>query len=180
MEHFIEGILELLFSFVKSKPDKRPALELNNRFVVRYNKTTGIITLLLLFLAGIAFLGFSFVLDNDGKALFIIFSVLLFLTFFLSCFLFSFKYYVTPETIQKTMLFVFKKTILWKDIICVRTIEKSDENEVTIALYDQDGKCVLDIGTNMENAWYIVKMAQYKNIEVREEKDLTLKQMRYL
>ena len=75
--------------------------------------------------------------DNGTKGLFVIF---------------SFKYDVTTEAIQQTILFVFKNTIIWKDIICVRIIEKSNENEVTIALYNQGGKCVLDMGTNMENA----------------------------
>ena len=87
---------------------------------------------------------------------------------------------MTTETIHKTVLFVFKKIILWKDIICIRVIEKTDESEVTIALYNKDKKCVSDIGTNMENAWYIVKMAEHKNIEIRKEKDLTIRQMRYL
>ncbi len=180
VEHFIEAVAELLFGFVKSKPDKRPTIELKNRFVISYDKTTSIILLLLLFLAGTAFLVFSFVTDKDTKILFIIFSGLFFLVFFLFSFVFSFKYYVTPETIQKTVLFAFKKIILWEDIICVRIIEKSDEREVTIALYNKDKKCVSDIGTNMENAWRIVDMAEYKNIEIRKEKDLTIEQIQKL
>ena len=124
MEHFIEAAIELLFSFVKIKPYKRPSLEFKDRFVVRYNKTKSIIILLLFFLAGVAFLGISFVMDNDAKVFLIIFSVLIFLAFFLSSFLYNIKYYVTTETIHKTVLFVFKKIILWKDIICIRVIEK--------------------------------------------------------
>ncbi len=177
MEHFIEGFLELLFSFAKSKPKKRPTLEQKNDFVVHYNKVASIISLPPSFLAGTAFLGFSFIMDNDTKVLFIIFSVLFFLTFFLFSFLFSIKYYINKKEIVKQTLFFFKKTILWEDIICLRIIEKTDESEVTIALYGKDKKLALDVSSQMENAWYLVNMAETKQIEVKKEKDLSLKQL---
>ena len=74
---------------------------------------------------------------------------------------------------------MLKKSISWGDLICVRKCETTGEKNVIIALYNKE-KCVLDVSTEMENAWYIIKMAEHKNIEVREEKDLTVKQMRHL
>lgn len=180
MEHFIEGILEFLFSFIKNTPQKRPAVEYRNNFIVHYNKTASIIKLSLLLLGGSALLIVSFFMDHDTKAMFLVFFTLFLMLFFLFLFLFSVKYCITPESIRRTMLFLPEKKVLWNDITCVRTIEKTDDSNVTIALYNQEKKCVLDLSTDMENAWYIVEMAKHKNIEIREEKDLTVKQIRSL
>jgi len=34
--------------------------------------------------------------------------------------------------------------------------------------------------TDMENAWYVVKMAEEKSITIKQEKDLSLKQISQL
>lgn len=39
---------------------------------------------------------------------------------------------------------------------------------------------VLDVSSEMQNVWYIVKIAQEKRIEIREEKNLTIKQVKRL
>ena len=177
MEFLIEGVLELLFSLVKRKPEKRPELELKNEFTVCYNKASSIVILSILFLVSALFFVLSFFVDRDTKVMFYIFSSISLLTFFLFLFLFSITCRVNSVRIQKITLFFFKREIMWSDIICVRAIEKDDEKNILIALYAKDKKCVLDVTTDMKNAWYIVKMAESKNIEVREEKDLTLKQI---
>ena len=46
--------------------------------------------------------------------------------------------------------------------------------------YNNDKKCVLDFSSEMENVWHIVKMAEFKNIEIRNEKNLSIKQIRRL
>ena len=142
MEYFIEGVLELLFSLVKTKPEKKP--------------------------------------DNDTRILFYIFVALFFILFLLYLFLFSIRYDVTTEQIQETSCFFLRKAIKWNDISCVRTIEKEDDSNLIIALYNRNGNCVADISTDMKNAWYIVAMAEHKNIEIREEKKLTIKQIKKL
>jgi len=180
LEYFIEGVLELLFSIAKKKPEKKPDIELKNKFIVYYNKTLSAITLLVLFLGGILFSIFSFFVDSDTRILFYIFVALFFILFLLFLFLFSIRYNVSSEQIRIISCFFFKKEIMWNDISCVRTIEKEDDSNLIIALYNQDGNCVADISTDMENAWYIVEMAQHKNIEIREEKDLTIKQIKKL
>lgn len=177
MEHFVEGVLELLFSFVKTKPEKCPKLDHKDTFIIQYNKTASFIILLLLFAVGIVFLGLFFLMDGDEKYLFIFFSAMFFLLLCLSVFLFSIKCCVTSEKIRKTGLFLFEKVVLWQNVVCVRKIEKTDESSVLIALYNQEGKCVLDISSDMQNAWQIIKMAEEKNIEILEEKYLSLKQI---
>ena len=62
----------------------------------------------------------------------------------------------------------------------MRVVEQTNEKSVIIALYNQTGKCVIDFNTDMENAWYIVKMAEQKEIEIKNEKDLTIKQLAHL
>ena len=65
---------------------------------------------------------------------------------------------------------MLKKSISWGDVICVRKCETTDEKSVWIVLYNTEKKRILDISTEMENAWYIVKMAEYKNIEIKKER----------
>lgn len=180
MEHFIEGILELLFGLVKKSPEKRPDIELKNKFTVCHNKVSSVIILTLLFLGSVLFLALSFFMVDDTRILFYIFSSLFVILFILFIFMFSIKCDVTLEGIQKTTLFFFKKEILWDSVFCVRVMEKDDESDIMIALYNYEKNCILDISTNMENAWFIVKMAEIKNIEIREEKNLTIKQIRKL
>lgn len=180
MEFFIEVVLESLFGLFKSKPEKRPELELKNEFTVKYNAVASIVVETLLFFAGIIFLVFSFFVDGDTAVLFCIFASLFWIVFLLYLFLFSMSCYVTSEKIQKTTLFFFKKEILWDAVICLRVIEKDDESSVTIALYNKQKTCFLDISTGMENAWYLVKMAEGKGIEIRKEKNLSIKQIRKL
>ena len=180
MENFIEGALELIFSFIKHKPKKRPNVELKEEFIVSYNKVSTLIILTLLFLAGTSFLALSFFMPHDTNILFYIFSSLFFIIFFLYLFIFSIRCTVTTAKILKTTLFFFKKEISWNTILCVRTIENEDIGSITIALYNYNKICVLDVSTDMENAWHIVKMAESKNIEIREEKNITIKQMKRL
>ena len=180
MEHFIEAALELLFGLFKSEHKEQPDVDLKNEFKVYYNKTASVIFLSILFLGCALFLAASFFVGSDTKILFYIFSAPLFICFGLNLFLFSIKYDVNNEKIAKTTLLFFKKQILWDEICCVRIIEKDDDSNVIIALYNNDKKCVLDFLSEMENVWHIVKMAEFKNIEIRNEKNLSIKQIRRL
>ena len=100
--------------------------------------------------------------------------------FALSLFAFSFKCDIDDTKISRSFFWMFRKKTKWQDILCVRVVEQTNEKSVIIALYNQTGKCVIDFNTDMENAWYVVKMAEQKGIEVRNEKDLTLKQLAHL
>ena len=62
----------------------------------------------------------------------------------------------------------------------MRVVEETNEKNVIIALYDQTSKCVIDFNTDIENVWYIVKMAERKSINIKHEKDLSIKQLLHL
>jgi hypothetical protein len=90
---------------------------------------------------------------------------------------FSFRCSVTETLLESSYWGLLKKQFQWSDVQCVRVIEKSDEKSVIIAIYDESGKCIIDLNTDMENAWYVVKMAEEKSIIIYHEKDLSLKQI---
>ena len=180
MEHFIEGVLELIFGLAKETPESMPEIEYKNSFMVK-NTTKKIIMriIALLLVATVFSVGCLFV-DLDTRILFFVFIVLLSFIALISIDALSFRCFVNEKALTASSLFMFKKNIFWEDIICVRKCETTNEKSVCIVLYGKSKKCILDISTDMENAWYIVKMAEYKNIEIREEKDLTIKQIRKL
>ena len=61
-----------------------------------------------------------------------------------------------------------------------KDITKLAINDIIIAVYDESGKCIIDLNTDIENAWYVVKMPEEKNIVIKKEKDLSLKQISHL
>jgi hypothetical protein len=67
--------------------------------------------------------------------------------------------------------------VKWSQVPCVRVIERTDEKNTIVAIYNEDGKCFIDMNTDMDNVWYVVKMAEVKNIMIKHEKDLSLKQI---
>ena len=75
---------------------------------------------------------------------------------------------------------MIRKQLQWSNVKCLRVIEKTDEKSLIIAIYDERGKCIIDLNTDMENAWYLVKMAEEKSINIYHEKDLSLKQISHL
>lgn len=180
MEHFIEGVLELVFGFVKDSPEKMPEIAYKDKFVIKNNPKKITMRIVVSLIFAIVFCVGCFLLDSDTRSLFLLFIILDVFILFLSIETLSFKCIVTEDMLYETSLFTCKKNICWKDIICVRICETTDEKSVIIALYNDEKKCVLDVSTTMENAWLLVKMAQHKNIEIREDKDLTIKQMKKL
>ena len=180
MQHFIEGILELLFGLAKDTPESMPEIEYKNSFVVKRTAKKMVMRIIASLLVAVVFcIGCLFV-DMDTRILFFVLIVLLAFIALFSMDALSFRCFVNEQNLTVSSLFMFKKRISWDDIICVRKCETTDEKSVWIVLYSTEKKRVLDISTEMENAWYIIKMAENKNIEVREEKDLTIKQMRHL
>ena len=180
MEHFIEGILEMIFGLAKDTPESMPEFEYKDSFVVKNAGRKIVMRIIASLFVAIVFSVGSLFVDPDTRILFFVFIILLAFIIFLSIDALSFRCVVNEQTLSLSSLFAVKRNFYWEDIICVRKCENTSDKSVWIALYGRDKKRVLDVSTEMENAWYIVKMAQYKNIEVREEKDLTLKQMRYL
>ncbi len=180
MEFIAEFVLEVLFECIKKKPEKRPELESKDAFTIHPSKKRETFFLTLYGFLTALFLFLSLLVDPDTAVLFYIFSALVFVIFCLSLFIFSTRYEVNTENIEKTTLFFSRKTVLWQDIICVRIITQGEDDDIIIALYQKDGKLALDASTKLKNTWYLVKMAEDKDIEIREEKDLSLKKIKHL
>jgi hypothetical protein len=180
VEHFVEFVLELLFGLAKDIPDKKPEMEYIDHFIVKHprRKTVSRICATLIIVVVFSFLWI--LIKHETRYLFAIFVGLGIMLFALSLFAFSFKCDIDDTEISRSSFWLFQKKIKWQDILCVRVVEQTNEKSVIIALYNQTGKCVIDFNTDMENVWYIVKMAEQKEIEIRNEKDLTLKQLAHL
>ena len=180
MEHFVEFVLELLFGLAKDIPDKKPEMEYIDHFIVKHprRKTVSRICATLIIVVVFSFLWI--LIKHETRYLFAVLVGLGIILFALSLFAFSFKCDIDDTKISRSFFWMFQKKTKWQDILCVRVVEQTNEKSVIIALYNQTGKCVIDFNTDMENAWYVVKMAEQKGIEVRNEKDLTLKQLAHL
>ena len=182
MEHFFELIAELLFGLAKNKPDKMPDdISYNSNFIVKYpaKKTIAQIVATLVIITVFALL-LIIVEDVDTQILYVIFIILSGALLILSLIAFSFRCYVTEEHIKKNCWGLFSKHIEWDNVSCIRVVEQTDEKSVIVAIYNKDGKCVIDLNTDMDNVWYVVKMAESKSITVKHEKDLSLKQISHL
>ena len=180
-EVLFEGLLEGLFGCLKAKPQKRPEIkEAQEEFTVHPRKKRKNVVLSLYVFFTALFLFLSLLVDRDTAILFYVFSGLTFTLFVLVLFIHSNHYDVTGDRIEQTRLFLAPKEILWQDVICVRIINQEDDDDILIALYRQDGSLAIDVSAKFENAWQLVKMAEDKGIEIREEKDLSLKQIKHL
>lgn len=181
MEHFIEIIAESIFGLAKETPDKMPEdMMYQPNFIVRHPmKKTLARTVASLIVGGVFSLVCLF-MDIDTRILYIAFVILFGSVFFLSLIALSFRCCVSERCIKKSYWGLFGKAMEWHRVSCVRVIEKTDEKSVIIAIYNEDGKCVIDVNTDMDNAWYVVKMAEVKGITIKREKDLSLKQISHL
>ena len=180
MEHFVEFVLELLFGLAKDIPDKKPEMEYIDHFIVKHPRRKTVSRIFATLIIVVVFSFLWILIKHETRYLFAIFVGLGIMLFALSLFAFSFKCDIDDIEISRSSFWLFQKKIKWQDILCVRVVEQTNEKGVIIALYNQTGKCVIDFNTGMENVWYIVKMAEQKEIEIRNEKDLTLKQLAHL
>lgn len=180
MEHFIEFILDLLFGLAKDSPDKMPSIEYIDNFVIRSPRRKTLATICAILILTVVFSVLVFLIKHDIRFVFAVVAVLLFILLALYVYIFSFECYVNDIVISQKVLWIFKKKIQWQHIQCVRVVERTNEKNVIIALYDQTGKCVIDLDTGMENVWYIVKIAEHKSIDIKNEKDLSIKQLLHL
>ena len=180
MGHIVELVMELLFGLAKDTPDKKPEMEYIDHFTVKHprRKMIARICATLIIVAVFSFLWIF--IKHETRYLFAIFVGLGIILFALSLHAFSFKCDIDDTKISRSFFWMFQKEIKWQDILCVRVVEQTNEKNMIIALYNQAGKCVIDFNTDMENAWYIVKMAEQKEIEIKNEKDLTIKQLAHL
>ena len=181
MEHLFELVTELLFGFAKHTPDKMPDdITYHPEFIVKHPIKKNITRIISTLIIIITFSLLWIIIKHETRYLFAIFVVLGFALLVLSLVSFSFHCYVTESLLVSSYWGLFKKQLQWRNVQCVRVVEKTDEKSVIIAIYDESGKCIIDFNTDMENAWYVVKMAEEKRITIKQEKDLSLKQISHL
>ncbi len=178
MGHIVELIAELLFGLAKDKPVKMPEdISYNPNFIVKHptKKTIARIIATLIIITVFALL--LIIVDADTRVLYIIFIILFGALLILSFIAFSFRCHVTEQHIKKDYWGLFSTYIEWTNVSCLRIVEQTNEKSVIVAIYNTDGKCAIDLNTDMDNVWYVVKMAEAKSITVKHEKDLSLKQI---
>ncbi len=177
MGYFAELFLEILLGYAKGTPEKMPVIDYKPSFTVCYNRKKALTkTAVSLIIITVFSLLWIFI-KHETRYLFLIFTVLGTMLLILAVISFSYKCSVDDKNIVKSFIGCFKKRILWEDIICIRKVENTGEKHVIIALYGKDGKCTVDLTSDMQNAWYVVKMAEHLGIEIKEERDLTLKEL---
>ncbi len=174
----IGGIVEnFLDAIGKSKPDSIPNIEYKSEYVIKYKKSAifakCIVSILIIALSIICFI-FTHN-DTDNGPIFVIFAILGIITLLPAIYANNYKCTVTEEK-----LLFKKKCFYWNEIICIRDIITNNQHSHTIAVYDKSGKYIFDCDTDMENAWCLLKTAEKKNIEIRRENNLTIKQLSHL
>ena len=180
MEHIIEAILEALFGLAKTTPDEMPEIEYSDAFVIKYPAKKTVMQMCAAAVLIVVFSLLWFFVKGDTRYIFAVAVGLAAILLILLLILYSFKCTVDEECLRRSNFGMFERETKWKEILCVRTIAQKEERAILIALYDREGKCVLDFHTDMQNAWYLVKMAEHKGIEIRKERELTLRQIRKL
>ncbi|MBQ8683792.1 MAG: hypothetical protein IJ518_04690 [Clostridia bacterium] len=184
MEHCIEFVMELLFGFAKETPDKMPDdITYEPNFIVKHptkkKVATIVATLIMIIVFSLLWIFFKHDISGTG-VLFAILTVLGFVLLVVLLISFSFSCVVTENSLNSSYGGLFKKKLQWGNVHCIRVVEKTDEKSVIIAIYDESGKCIIDLNTDMNNAWHVVKMAEEKNITIHNEKDLSIKQIAHL
>ena len=176
-----ELIHELFFGFSKHTPDEMPDIEYASCFTIKYPAKKAVMRICIAAVITLVFSVLWILIKDQTRYLFVVFSLLGGILLVLSLFSLSFECTVDEYAIRYAYYGVlFKKEIKWQDVLCVRTVERHHEKDVTVVLYDNDGNGIATFSSEMENVWYVVKMAEHQGIEVKKEKDLTLNEIRHL
>ena len=174
MGHFIELCMELLFGLSKGSPEKMPEIEYINCFVIKHPRKKALAKICVTMSLIIVFSLLWAFIKHETRYLYAVFVGLGAVLLLLSVYAFSFQCSVDDGELLRSSFWIFKKKILWKDVLCVRVLEESNEKTVTIALYNMEGRWMIDFNTDMENAWYVIKMAEHKAIRIQQERDLPI------
>ena len=171
MEFFIELVAEALFSLSKDSPEQMPEIEYKAYFLVRHPRIKAFAHICASLIWVAVFAVLWILIEHETRYLMLIFAVLgLFISIF-AAEAFSYRCSVDETEILQTSFGFFKKKVQWSDVSCVRVLEKNGDKTVIIALYNANGKFMIDFIAGMENAWYVVKMAEQKEIEVKKVRD---------
>ena len=117
MQHFIEGILELIFGLAKDTPESMPEIEYINSFMVKNTNKKIIMRIIASLLVAFAFGIGSLFVDLDTRILFFVFIVLLVLIALFSLDALSFRCFVNEQNLTASSFFMLKKSILSLDTL---------------------------------------------------------------
>ena len=171
MDFFIELVAEALFGSAKESPEEMPEIEYKEAFFIQHPRKK-ILANICASLIGVAVFALLWILiEHETRYLFLIFAVLGTSNLLFATEAFSYKCFVDETEISQISFWFFKKKVQWSDVSCVRVLEKTGDKTVIIALYNANGKFMMDFLAGMENAWYVVKMAEQKGIEIKKVRD---------
>lgn len=143
----------------------------NPNFIVKHPIKKNIARILATAIIIIVFSLLWIFVKDDTRVLFLIFILLAVVLFLFSLSAFSFKCSVTENSLKSSYWGLFAKQIQWSDVQCIKVIEHTGEKSVIIAIYNENGKSIMDFNTDMDNTWYVVKMAEAKKITVNHEQE---------
>ncbi len=173
----LDVLLNLVFGLHKNAPDRMPK---HTQFVSSFSMrhSIGWVNFVLLAILSAILCTITYFVDNIMITLLCAGTVVG--SFGIVLVEWSIRVRVTEESVDMQYLFFLHKTVRWKDVECVRVIKQERDRLVYIVLYGSDGKSLVDVSSSISNFWLLVKMAEHLDIEIRREKNLTLRQMRHL
>ncbi len=169
MEELIEAALEFVFSLFGVKHAEMPEVDYKDSFIIKYSTKRLVIQTCVISLFIVAFIVVFILMQDDTRFLFIIFSVCLLILLIINVINLLYRCMVNEEGFKISYCGRLSRYVSWQEVLCVLIKQKNERIEVDIEVLDCNGRCIFDFSSNMQNAWYAVKMAEDKGLEVRHE-----------
>ncbi len=164
---FIGGALELIGK-PKSKKESIPDIPYQKSFTVQF-KRREILLKVILSLGCMILLVLAMALFY--KEMLMILLGVAFLTLsilFFTLDAISYRCYVTEESMQQQKFWFIRKTVKWDAVAYIRQDEDLEDNSKALfSLCNADGRPLLYFSTRAKNAWYVIRMAKAKNIDIK-------------
>ncbi len=177
MEYLAEAVLEVLFSLVRGNPAAMPDITYKEQFTVHYNKKKigreALFSLFFILIFSVLAILFR---QDEICILYVIFVAIGVILFGLTAYLASFSCSVTPKELLIRRLFR-KKSIPWSEVAYVKRVYHSDDGSEILVLYRADGRCLIDFTSDIDQVWYVLKMAEQKALEIREAWNLSIREI---
>ncbi len=177
MAELIGDILGMIFGGLfgrprRGEPEARPTLAYCPRFTVKKprGRVVGTTVVFMIFESILCVIVAFFDRAMDILPVFLIACAAMCLVYAVVNLLWRIQ--VTEESLV-TRRMLGRDTMLWYNLALVRVIRTVNVRTLEIVLRDKEGFDVLCVDTAYTNAWYLVRMAEEKGIEIREEMQST-------
>ncbi len=169
----LASLLEPFFNRViylrpRGEPEATPTLPYRSTFVVRKPRRRILIRYGWSLFGAMIILALAFILAPDMDMLCFFLIALPLIMGILALAEMSRKLIVTDESLESRG-WITRKRIDWQDVTFVRVERTAGVRPVDMVLCDRSGQDVLTVDSDHPEAWYILRMAEEKNITVREE-----------